>query len=204
MKQARASVSFSVDLISCLLSVHMALFLLDGNPRKERAAITGGLSSLATLTTPLMAVMQPDKATVGQRKGWFTFISTKSGQKHFLFVMPALVRAEYELARAWVWSFEWKLTPLFLFLFLNCKVESGQSGFQERECILYWRLCWWVCSQTEWGGESSTAGSAKPCLSPLCPLSTFGHISAMWRCGVVTHSQLKPCLLSLLVSYIPN
>lgn len=24
-------------------------------------------------------------------------------------------------------------------------------------------------------GEVSTAGSAKPCLSPLCQLSTFGH-----------------------------
>lgn len=58
MKQARASVSFSMDLISWLLSVHMALFFLDGNPRKERAAITGGLSSLATLTTPPTAVMQ--------------------------------------------------------------------------------------------------------------------------------------------------
>lgn len=58
MKQARASVSFSVELISWLLSVHMALFFLDQNPRKERAAITGGLCSLATLTTPLMAVMQ--------------------------------------------------------------------------------------------------------------------------------------------------
>lgn len=58
MKQAWASVSFSMELISWLLSVHMALFFLDMNRRKERAAITGGLSSLATLTTPLMAVMQ--------------------------------------------------------------------------------------------------------------------------------------------------
>lgn len=30
----------------------------DGSPRKEKATITGGLSSLAMLTTPLMAVMQ--------------------------------------------------------------------------------------------------------------------------------------------------
>lgn len=51
--------SFCMKLISWLLSVHMVLFFLDGNPRKERAAITGGLGSLATLTTPLMAVMQP-------------------------------------------------------------------------------------------------------------------------------------------------
>lgn len=59
MKQARASVSFSAELISWLLSVHMALFFLDGNPRKkERVTITGGLSGLAGLTTPLMAVMQ--------------------------------------------------------------------------------------------------------------------------------------------------
>lgn len=32
------------------------------------------------------------------------------------------------------------------------------------------------------GRESSTAGSAKPCLSPLCQISTFGHVSAMWSC----------------------
>lgn len=58
MKQAWASVSFSTELISWLLSVHIALFFLDGNRRKERAAITGGLSSLALPTTPSMAVMQ--------------------------------------------------------------------------------------------------------------------------------------------------
>lgn len=59
MKQAWASVSFRMELISWLLSLHMALFFLDADPRKERAAITGGLCSLAALTTPLMAVMQP-------------------------------------------------------------------------------------------------------------------------------------------------
>lgn len=35
---------------------------------------------------------------------------------------------------------------------------------------------WW---RGRWR-ERSSAGSAKPCLSPLCQLSTFGHISAMW------------------------
>lgn len=36
--------------------------------------------------------------------------------------------------------------------------------------------------QSEGERAVSTAGSAKPCLSPLCQLSTFGHISAMWSC----------------------
>lgn len=59
MKQARASVSLSMELISWLLSVHMALFFSGWEPyKRERAVITGGLSSLAMLTTPLMAVMQ--------------------------------------------------------------------------------------------------------------------------------------------------
>lgn len=39
--------------------------------------------------------------------------------------------------------------------------------------------------------RASTAGSAKPCLSPLCQLSTLGYISAMWS-GQSTGVPLIP------------
>lgn len=84
MKQARVSVSFSMELISWLLSVHMALFFLDGNPRKERATITGGLSSLAMLTTPLMAVMQLPRLLSVRARGDSRSVQQPQGENKIL------------------------------------------------------------------------------------------------------------------------
>ncbi|MEQ2278615.1 hypothetical protein AMECASPLE_000716 [Ameca splendens] len=47
-----------MELISWLVSVHIALLFLDGDPREDRAGITGELSSFSLLTTTLLAVMQ--------------------------------------------------------------------------------------------------------------------------------------------------
>lgn len=113
-----------MKLISWLLSVHMVLFFLDGNPRKERAAITGGLGSLATLTTPLMAVMQPAGLLSVSAMG-----DSRSGQqpqgksKNPRFVTTALVK---ETVPALGWRFDGLLIPITLSLFFYYEVWLRQ------------------------------------------------------------------------------
>lgn len=84
-----------------------------GTLEKKIAADTGGLSSLAVLTTPLMAVTQRTRplsvtATVQQ-----------SPSTNPSVMMAALVSAGCELTHPWVCRLWWKWTPLRPFFYCN-------------------------------------------------------------------------------------
>lgn len=178
MKQAWASVSFCVELISWLLLVHMALFFLDRNPRKERAAITGGLSSLAMLTTPLMAVMQLTGLLSVSTKGDSRSAQRlQGGKQKNAFLHDCEDRLWNGVCLRWKVLLKTNANQMLSF---SLQSWTQMVGFPGKRVHLVLKACWWVCSQTErWGRGSSTAGSAKPCLSPLCQLSTLGYISAL-------------------------
>lgn len=73
-------VSLPMKLIFWLLSVHMALFILDSG--RERTPFTGGLHSLAMLTTALMTVTQTTRLLWVRSEGLFMFSSEGSEQKN--------------------------------------------------------------------------------------------------------------------------
>lgn len=177
MKQAWASVSLSMDLISCLLSVHMALFFLDGNPRKERAAITGGLSSLAMLTTPLMAVMQLTRLLSVSARGDSRSFQQSRGKNRALPSRWQLSRGQTCLSLKVLVEINAIQTHFLLHSWNRTVRFPGK-----RVRFVLKAMLMSLQSDRVRGRVSSTAGSAKPCLSPLCPLSTFRHISAMWSC----------------------
>ena len=156
MKQARASVSFSTELISWPLSVHMALFFLDGNPRKKKRERESRdhrraqrLSRAGHPTDGGYATN--NRATFGQSDGgWFTFSpvylrgwkqnpsfrdGSSSGRQ---ITKPPLSSEDLVVTNA-----------------QSVERRDGQVDSQERGCALHWRLCWWVCSQTERGGEGA-------------------------------------------------
>lgn len=80
-------------------------FFWMGTLEKEGAAITGGLSSFAMLTTPLMAVMQLTRLLSVSARGDSRSVQQPQGKKQKpLFVMAALVTALLAKTHSWLWS----------------------------------------------------------------------------------------------------
>lgn len=204
MKQARASVSFSAELISWPLSVHMALFFLDRNPRKKRESYDHRRAQrLSRADHPTDGGYATDnRATFGQSEGWFTFSPVYLGGENKIrpFVMAAQALADYEAS--------FKFGRFGGNEHQSVNRPDGQVFSQERGCILHWRLCWWVCSQTEWGGEGAALlGQLSLACHPSVSSALLDIYLPCRAAGPVTCHSLphwSPALLEPLTSYIPT
>lgn len=199
MRQAWAAVSFSADLISCLLSFHMALLFLDGNPRKEDSRGHRRAQQLSRADHPTDGRYATDKATLGHCDS-----STKSEYKPFCHDGSARERRMWtDTSLSLQALVEMNTTQtLFLlqFLFLNCTVKVSAKerafcieGFADESAV----------RQSE-GERAALLGQ----LSLACHFSVHSALLDIYlpcgAAGLVTHSQLKPSLLSSLIFYIPS
>lgn len=149
----------------------LGVFFLDKNPKKKKKkpwkSCNHSRAQQLHHTDHHWWQLYNEEATFGQRPTWAGLTSTK----HLGLLMIKNVKKKRRLMKVLVERARIETVPFWS----SREWERDGQASRERECILYWGQCWWVCSQ-----RGSSAGSAERRLSSLCQLSTFGHVSAMW------------------------